>query len=253
MYPEHLKAQRKLWKAFQTNLHLAIYSNPHVSVIKVAIRDVDALNSNLDGPRVAKQNTQPPSALAKLERSVWREITIHVDGDMTWKQVISHVLVDSTFWQLELFSKGNRPFAVTPSSWQRDSVWTEGKGVTAAILGREIQVGVVGWLNLFGTTKVRNQRARLKGICRCWRTDNDKGTEGKPASTDFAAVDAAFQDGTFAKALGNGNELCIKRHMGSCNLQAWQCCGGSHACPQSSPVNGRTLWRWTPRVFCPDL
>ena len=69
------------------NFLTAICSNPHVSVMKVKIRDVNALYSHLDGPRVAKKNPQPPVALlAKLERAAWREIAIHVHGDMALKQ-----------------------------------------------------------------------------------------------------------------------------------------------------------------------
>ena len=57
---------------------------------------------------------------ARLDRAVWRKFSIYLHGDMALRQAISHVLGDSTFWQLELFERN------PPTLWQEDSVWTEG-------------------------------------------------------------------------------------------------------------------------------
>ena len=84
----------------------------------------------------------PRRILSRLSRygPNWSEITIHVQGDMTLKQAVSHMLGDTTFWQVELFSKEHcspTTFAVAPTSWQGGSVWTKRKGKTATIPRKE--------------------------------------------------------------------------------------------------------------------
>ena len=81
-------------------------------------------------------------------------------GDMALRQAISHVLGDSTFWQLELSSKEARPLC-----GRRTRSGRKVKSNTATILGKEIQVGVVGELNRFRATNFGNQRASFGLWC----------------------------------------------------------------------------------------
>ena len=185
----------------------------------------------------------PRRILSRLSRygPNWSEITIHVHGDMTLKQAIGHVLGDTKFWQVELFSKEHcspTTFAVAPTSWQGGSVWTKGKGKNS----NDSQKGNTSWCH--------NQNPKSKGRPEAnWSsldTQNDKSAKKgyTHAFSDFAAVDAAFS---------NGKEFCMKHQKGWCNLSAWQTESWSRACPKVLQSTGEPYGGGHRRVFCPNL
>jgi len=126
--PRTFEGLRKLWRCFQTNLLMSIFSNPHISTLQVEIRDVEALYRYLEGPRVARKNPAPPvPLLAKLERAVWREIAVLVHEGKSLKEAMEYVLKDSTFWQLELYSK-EQTFQANLAQLGMDTGTWKGKG-----------------------------------------------------------------------------------------------------------------------------
>ena len=210
--------------------------------MQVAHAKLDAFYRFIDGPRIAKRSPTPSArTLLKAERLCWREIAIRAHSGASVPDAMDEVAKDSLFWT---------------NVWGEDSTRYHGRandeGHNDHMPDSHAYNGGAGWSSPVGKSSKGGKAWDYRGLAKGpygksgykggQKGDGQwKGTKQQPLDSD--AIEAAYNNGTYASSMPNGKQSCRNHQKGWCNLPSWESCGRSHGWPQilsstGLPCNG---------------